>query len=80
MGNELACDCVCKNSEQDSQTTPKLAFVPENIKVNTKLDEGDLLYSYNYGLTKINLIKTSNLEKFFNSNNFLKVVTKKEVI
>lgn len=77
MGSELSCPCAGKAI--DETNTPKPLNDFDSIKFKTKLDTEDILYNYSYGLTKINLIKTSNLEKFFNSRSLLKLQNRKEV-
>jgi len=77
MGSELSCPCADRTIDQDKD--PKTPLESEQIKIKTRIDEDDILYNYNYGLTKINLIKTSNLEKFFNCRSLLKLPNRKEV-
>lgn len=79
MGNELACDCICRAPEQETPYRSHSEAEAQKLKLNTKFEESDFLYNYSYGMTKINLIKTSNIEIFFKSKNFLKVDNKKEV-
>jgi hypothetical protein len=77
MGSELSCPCTDRTI--DIEKEPKTASETESIKIKTRIDDEDILYNYNYGLTKINLIKTSNLEKFFNCRALLKLPNRKEV-
>jgi hypothetical protein len=77
MGSELS--CPCQGKEIDEINTPKPSNETDTIKFKARLDNEDILYNYSYGLTKINLIRTSNLEKFFNSRSLLKLQNRKEV-
>ena len=78
MGNELSCPCISKNNFVDE--TPRNFPNIEQIQINSRFyDETDILYTYTYGFTKINLIKTGSLENFFTTKNVLKYSNKKEV-
>ena len=79
MGSELSCPCAGKNLEEMNTPKPLIDTETDSIKFKTRLDTEDILYNYNYGLTKINLIRTCDLEKFFNSRSLLKVQNRKEV-
>lgn len=79
MGNDLACPCTTK--ELDEIATPKEDLTENEIlNFKVKLQSEDILYHYSYGLTKLNLIRTCDLEKFFSSKNLLKLNRKKYVI
>lgn len=77
MGSDLSCPCAGKTMEPDNTPTPLTETQSVNLK--SRFEESDILYSYIYGLTKINLIKTSNLEKFFKCRSLLKLANRKEV-
>jgi hypothetical protein len=77
MGSELSCPCTGR--EIDETNTPKPLNETDSIKFKVRLESEDILYNYSYGLTKINLIRTCNLEKFFNSRSLLKLQNRKEV-
>jgi len=78
MGSELSCPCTGKTLEPEN--TPKQPQTEsQSVNLKSRFEESDILYNHSYGLTKINLIKTSNLEKFFNCRSLLKVANRKEV-
>jgi hypothetical protein len=77
MGSELSCPCAGKELEETN--IPKPINEADSIKFKARLENEDILYNYSYGLTKINLIRTGNLEKFFNSRSLLKLQNRKEV-
>ena len=77
MGAELSCPCAVQNIEE--MNTPKPLTETDSVKFKQRLETEDILYNYSYGLTKINLIRTSHLEKFFNSRSLLKLQNRKEV-
>ena len=77
MGAELSCPCSSRIGENDS--LPK--FIPdlESLNLKPKLEDEDIIFTSTYHFTKLYLIKTSNLEKFFNCRSVLKLNNKKEV-
>lgn len=77
MGSELSCPCAGKSI--DDMNNPKPTNESDPIQFKTRLEAEDILYNYTYGLTKINLIRTCDLEKFFNSRSLLKLQNRKEV-
>lgn len=77
MGSELSCPCAGKTMEPEN--VPKQLSESQSVNLKTRFEESDILYNYNYGLTKINLIKTCNLEKYFNCRSLLKLANRKEV-
>ena len=77
MGSELSCPCAGVSLEENN--TPKPLAEYDSVKFKVRLDNEDILYNYSYGLTKINLVKTCNMEKFFNSRSLLKLQNRKEV-
>lgn len=81
MGNDISCPCTGKTHEDLATPNPdnNKNNQYESINFKAKLESDDILYHYSYGLTKINLIRTCNLEAFFNSRHLLKVNKKKEV-
>jgi hypothetical protein len=78
MGSELSCPCAGKTMEPEN--IPKQLSETQSVYLKTRFEESDILYNYSYGLTKINLIKTSNLENFFSCRGLLKLANRKEVI
>lgn len=79
MGSELSCPCAGANLDEMNTPKPSTDNETDAIKFKTRLGTEDILYNYNYGQTKINLIRTCDLEKFFNSRSLLKVQNRKEV-
>ena len=78
MGSELSCPCAGKTLDELDNPKPSLTD-PDAVKFKAKLENEDILYNYSYGLTKINLVRTCDIEKFFNSRSLLKLKNRKEV-
>ena len=51
MGSELSCPCAGKTMEPDN--TPKPQTETQSVNIKTRFEESDILYNYNYGMTKI---------------------------
>ena len=79
MGSELTCPCSSKMSENEDPSKKKILDDNEKI-MQGRLSEEDIIYQYSYGNTKIYIVKTENIEKFFNTRSMLKLTTNKQVI
>jgi len=77
MGSELSCPCAGKTIE--SENVPQPIAENQTVNIKSRFAEEDIIYNYSYGYTKLFLIKTSNLEKFFNCKAVLKLTNKREV-
>lgn len=76
MGSELS--CPCGNRPLETEETPYKMDIIEEV-MQGKLPPEDIIYTYVYDRTKVCLIRTDDLEKFFNNRNLLRLPDKKEV-
>jgi len=77
MGSELS--CPCDNKITETEETPKNQNEELNKMIQFRLTKEDIIYNYSYETTKICVIKTVNLEKFFKTRSMLKLTNSKEV-
>lgn len=77
MGSELSCPCDSKVTE--TEETPKNINEELNKMIQLRLTKEDIIYLYCYETTKICIVKTFNLEKFFKTRSMLKLTNNKEV-
>lgn len=76
MGSELSCPCGDRHVEMDEPAT-KMDILQEVMR--GKLLPEEVIFNYSYDHTKVCLIKTEQLEGFFNNRNLLKLESSKEV-
>ena len=78
MGSELTCPCT--SNFTDTETTKKEDAINETKYMIDRLAPEDIIYQYSYGLTKVYIIKTRDIEKFFHTRSLLKLSNNIEVI
>lgn len=75
MGSDLACPCTRQDIESEEiQETPD---VMKQV-MNGKLNENDIILEFHDDQTKVCLIKTINIEQFFNNRDLVRMNSKKE--
>jgi len=77
MGSELSCPCESKIVE--AQEKEKNINEDINKLIESRLSKEEIIYQFSYENTKIFIIKTIHLEKFFNTRSLLKLTNNKEV-
>jgi hypothetical protein len=79
MGNSLP--NYCCNNNTDSNINQSKSNQDENINklIYGKMTLNNLLYHYDYKNIRVSLVKTKDLQEFFNSKSLLKVLDKKEI-
>lgn len=77
MGSELSCPCDSKLEE--CEATPKNSIEEVNKMIQSRLSKEDIIFQCCYERTKVCVIKTANLEKFFKTRSLLKLTNNKEV-
>ncbi len=82
MGNSLSNYCCNNNNNNtDSNNNQDKSNQKENIDklIYGKMTLNNLLYHYDYKNIRVSLVKTKDLQEFFNSKSLLKVLDKKEI-
>jgi hypothetical protein len=75
MGSDLACPCSRSELEtEENKATPDLI----SQIMSNKLKESEIILEFLDDQTKLCLIKTVNIEQFFNNRNLLRMNSKKE--
>lgn len=77
MGSELSCPCeskIVETKENDKNINEDI-----NKLIQSRLTKEEIIYQFSYENTKIYIIKTNHLEKFFNTRSMLKLTNNKEV-
>lgn len=78
MGSDLACPCSSRNfieTEVNTETPDVISQV-----MSGKLNQSEIILEFLDDRTKVCLIKTVNIEQFFNNRNLLRMNGKKEMM
>lgn len=78
MGSELACPCT--NTPAETEGISKKANDQDKSLMQTRIEKEDIIFQFSYQTTKICVVRTLDLEKFFNTRSILKLTANKEVI
>jgi hypothetical protein len=73
MGADIACPC---DRRTDTLEIPKMKMDVVEMVMKGKLLEENLLFEYSYDQTKVCLIKTEQIEGFFNNRKFFRIKSK----
>lgn len=76
MGSDMSCPCNRPNFYDEEEIENKDDIM--NKVMHSKLTQNEIIIEFQDEQTKVCLIKTYNIEEFFNNRNLLKVSVKKE--
>lgn len=76
MGSDMSCPCNRPNLYEEEEIEQKEDII--NKVMHSKLTQNEIIIEFQDEQTKVCLIKTYNIEEFFNNRNLLKVSFKKE--